>query len=413
MQRKLRRYFNRTLLLYLLFFSVVFAAYWATGEGHPNVYNYYVRLSDAFLHGRLYLTENPPWLNELIPWDNNTKWYVVYPPLPAFLMMPLVAVFGLALDQTLVSLFFGALTVILAYTVARDVLKKPNGNLAKNNEMYLWFAALFGFGTIFWWIASNGSVWLIAQVISAFFLLLAIHEAFNKMRPLVMGLLVGASYWCRLPTILGIFFFAGLIIARQPSQNWITKIRTSIKPLVKLAIGAGVFVVFNMIYNYVRFGSPFDVGYWMIPGMLNEPWFNHGFFSLQYIPENLVWVLSGIPSFTTTPPFIQAPIRGLAIWITTPAFLFALKAKAKDAVTWSSWAAIFAIAFVILTKGVSGWGWGYRYAVDFYPFLYVLAVRGMGDRLRWYHKLLIIFGIAVNLWGVVAMHKFPGVRVLV
>src|SRR3989304_10539328 len=108
MQRKLRRYFNRTLLLYLLFFSLVFAAYWATGEGHPNVYNYYVRLSDAFLHGRLYLTENPTWLNELIPWDNSTKWYVVYPPLPAFLMMPLVAVFGLALDQTLVSLFFGA-----------------------------------------------------------------------------------------------------------------------------------------------------------------------------------------------------------------------------------------------------------------------------------------------------------------
>jgi hypothetical protein len=106
-------------------------------------------------------------------------------------------------------------------------------------------------------------------------------------------------------------------------------------------------------------------------------------------------------------------MRGLAIWITTPAFLFALKAKTKDAVTWSSWAAIFAIAFVIFTRGVSGWGWGYRYAVDFYPFLYVLAVRGMGDRFRWYHKLLIIFGIAINLWGVVAMNKFPGVSVLV
>jgi hypothetical protein len=40
-----------------------------------------------------------------------------------------------------------------------------------------------------------------------------------------------------------------------------------------------------MAYNFVRFGSLFDVGYWMIPGILDEPWFSHGLFSLQYIPK--------------------------------------------------------------------------------------------------------------------------------
>jgi predicted neutral ceramidase superfamily lipid hydrolase len=119
-----------------------------------------VRLADAFLHGRLYLLDNPSWLNELIPFAHG--FYVVYPPLPAFLMTPLVAVFGLDLNQTLVSLFFGSFTVVLAYVVARDVSKNQTKEYKSNESTYLWAAALFGFSTIFWWLTSVGSVWLIA-----------------------------------------------------------------------------------------------------------------------------------------------------------------------------------------------------------------------------------------------------------
>jgi hypothetical protein len=41
------------------------------------------------------------------------------------------------------------------------------------------------------------------------------------------------------------------------------------------------------------------------------------------------------------------------------------------------------------------------------PFLFLLTVRGMGGNLKWYHKLLIILGIVVNLVGVVAINLFP------
>jgi hypothetical protein len=399
----------KTALICIVLFAVAFSVYWVTGEGHPNWYNYYLRLADAFLHGRLYLIDHPSWLNELIPNPTGPGYYVVYPPLPAFLMTPIVALFGVDFNQTLISVFVGSLTVILAYFVAKDTLKKPDGTPPKNSSA-IWFAALFGFGTIFWWLASNGSVWLIAQVFSVFFLFLALHEAFNKKRPLIMGLLLGASFWCRLPTILSIFFFVGIIISETQSQGWKTKIRASLPALIKLGIGAGVFVAFDMAYNFVRFGSLFDVGYWMIPGVLNEPWFSHGLFSLQYIPENLTPFFTGLPTFISTAPYMVAPITGVAIWFTTPAFIFALKSKVRSAVTWSAWIAILATAFVIFTKGLSGWGFGYRYAVDFYPLLYVLTVRGMGENLRWYHKLLIIIGIAVNLWGTIAFNRFPDIH---
>ena len=317
----------KTLLICIILFAVAFAVYYYTGEGHPNWYNYYVRLSDAFLHGRLYVLDHPSWLNELVPNPNGPGYYVVYPPLPAFLMTPLVAIWGLTLNQTMVSIFFGSLTVVVAYFVAKDVTKKPENEQPKNQSLYVWFAVLFGFGTIFWWLSSNGSVWLIAQVISAFFLLLAIHESFNKARPLVMGLLVGASFWCRLPTILGVFFFAGLIVSRQQNPNWTGKLRGSIKPLLLLALGAGIFVAFDVAYNYARFKAFFDVAYWMIPGVLNEPWFSHGLFSLQYIPENLAPFLAGLPSFNLTAPFMHASIQGTAIWFTTPAFIYRFPLK--------------------------------------------------------------------------------------
>jgi hypothetical protein len=400
--KTLQRFLNKQTLALVTLFVVAFAVYYVTGEGYPNNYNYYVRLADAFLHGRVFLLDNPAWLNELIPFAGG--YYVVYPPFPAVIMTPLVAVFGLNLDQTLVSLFFGAFTVVLAYILACDIRKSQS--LAPNRSFSVWAAVLFGFGTIFWWIASVGSVWLIAQVFATFFMFLALHESFNKSRPLLIGLLVGASYWCRLPTILGIFFFAILILNRQPAQQWSIKIRQALPSLAKLAVGAGVFVLLNFAYNYVRFGTPLDAGYWMIPGIQNEPWFSKGLFSFSYISDNLVPFFAGLPTITLDPFAIIFPLTGTAIWLTTPAFVFTLKSKLRDVVTISCWIAVFAIAFVIFTKGLSGWGFGYRYALDFYPFLFVLTLKGFRQKLRWYHKALIIAGVVVNLVGTVAVNQY-------
>jgi hypothetical protein len=413
LNRKLPFNLSKTTLILIILFIVAFVAYWATGQGPPTVYNYYVRLADAFLHGRLYLLSNPSWLNELVPNPYGSGWYVVYPPLPAFLMTPFVAIWGLNLNQTLFGLFFAAATVPLAFLVAKSVTLKSKETQAKHtsNVAYIWFAALFGFSTLFWYLASIGSVWLIAQVISAFFLFLALYEGFNRNRPLLIGLLVGASFWCRLPTILGIFFFAGLAVSQQQVPQWISKFKEALPSLAKMAAGAGVFVIADFIYNYARFKTIFDVAYWLIPGLMSEPWFNHGHFSILYLPDNLRPFLTGLPIFTTIAPYILIPMNGIAIWFTTPAFIFALKSKVKDPVTWWSWLAVICIAAVIFTNAATGWGFGFRYAMDFYPFLFVLTVRGMGPNLKWYHKLLIILGIVVNAWGVIAINKFPNILV--
>jgi hypothetical protein len=413
MLSKLHSRLTKTLLILIALFIIAFIVFWLTGEGHATYYNYYVRLADAFLHGRLYLLDNPSWLNELIPNPAGIGYYVVYPPLPAVLMVPFVAIFGLDLNQTLFGIFFAAATVPLAYLVARSVIAKTKQVNTPKKSTYIWFAVLFGFGTIFWYLSSIGSVWLIAQVIATFFMLLALYECFNKNRPLLIGLLVGAAFWCRLPTALGIFFFVGLAISQQQNPEWKNKFKSALPYLLKLAAGLAFFVGLEFIYNLVRYGTIFPVGYWMIPGVLDEPWFSHGHFSVLYIVDNLKPFLLGLPMLTANAPFVQFPMSGMAIWFTTPAFIFALKSKIRDSVTWWSWLAVFCIAAVIFTNATTGWGFGYRYAVDFYPFLFLLTLRGMGSNLKWYHKLLIIIGVIVNLIGVVAINKFPGASVLV
>ena len=84
---------------------VTIAIYLFTSSRDRQNLDYFVRLADAFLHGRIYLTEAPSWLNELIPKDG--VWYVAYPPMPAVLLVPFVAVFGPDFPQQIASCLFG------------------------------------------------------------------------------------------------------------------------------------------------------------------------------------------------------------------------------------------------------------------------------------------------------------------
>lgn len=382
----------------ILLFIITFLVYYFTTERHPTPYNSFVRLADAFLHGRLYLTEKITWL-ELAPKDG--RYYIVPPPMPAILLMPFVSVFGLATNQTLASIILGSLNIVLIFLVTRGIIK--------NRIVQLWTTAMFGFGTIHWWIATAGGVWTFSQVTSVSFLFLAIYAVFKGKHSLLVGLLLGASFWSRLPTIFSLPFFIIMLSDRwlkKPSDTNILN-RVDPKPLFYLGVGVGIFVCLNFIYNFLRFGTPLDVSYYLIPGILEEPWYKNGIFDISYIPRHLRVIFKGIPIFLSTFPYVKPSWDGMAIWITTPAFAYALFADIRDKLAIGCWLSIIPIALLDFTHGTWGFAqFGYRFGMDFYPFLFLLTVMGMGDRVRWHHMILICFGILVNLWGVLWINKF-------
>ena len=47
-----------------------------------------------------------------------------------------------------------------------------------------------------------------------------------------------------------------------------------------------------------------------------------------------------------------------------------------------------------------------RYALDFYPFLFLLTARGIGEQVGWHQKGFILAGVIVNLWAVLWIYQF-------
>ena len=81
--------------------------------------------------------------------------------------------------------------------------------------------------------------------------------------------------------------------------------------------------------------------------------------------------------------------------------------KNRDRLTFACWAAIIPMTFIIFTFAATGWAqWGYRYGLDFMPFLWLLVVRYIGDNLKWWHVALIVAAILVNLSGVLWYYQF-------
>jgi hypothetical protein len=325
--------------------------------------------------------------------------------MPAILLLPYVALWGLKANQTLAAVFFGSLNVSLFFILMRRLTLTPS--------LQLWMACLFAFGTIHWYLASIGSAWYIAHVVSFLFLTLAIYATISKKPPFLIGLLVGAAYWTRLPTILSLPFFVIML-----AERWLPQSSTSprlrrirLKPLVQLGTGIGIFVGADLLYNYARFRTPRDIAY--STQASHEPkLYPSGLFDISYIPHHLWILFLKPPVFTEHAPYVKPSLLGLSILITTPAVVYSLGAI-RSRLSIACWSAIVPVALLNFTHGGTGWQeFGYRFAMDFYPFLLVLTALGIRDRsdprgrAPRMAKALIGLSILVNVWGVLWINKF-------
>ena len=130
--------------------------------------------------------------------------------------------------------------------------------------------------------------------------------------------------------------------------------------------------------------------------------------SPKYIASNLKTLFWSFPKLISHFPYIIPSWAGLAIWITTPAFLFSLFNFKSNFQNLISTMAIGIILISVSMHGGTGWAqFGYRFAVDFYPFLFlIIANNFQGCKLGRVHWLLLFVSIFVNLWGVLWINKF-------
>jgi hypothetical protein len=347
----------------IVFGVLAAAVYLYSSSRERENLDYFVRLADAFLNGRLTVLEAPSWLNELIPTTGG--WYVPYPPMPAILLMPVVAVFGTTIHQQVVSSILGAVDVGLVWLVL--------GRFALTMWARAFLTLVFAFGTVLWYVAEVGSVWYLAHVVAVGFALASLLCALHGRWPLACGLLLGCASLARLPVALTAPAVLALLVRmpwppRAAAVDW-----SAIRAGVVFTIGLAIPLAGYALYNLARFGNPLDFGYERIPGVLEDQFYERGILSLEYIPRNLFAIFLRSWNFIDDPPFLQPSWWGLSVLLSTPLFLWLAAARIRDrrvayAVIGGALAAI-----PIITHGNVGLTqYGYRFSLDVQPLLFVI-----------------------------------------
>jgi hypothetical protein len=342
--------------------------------------DYFVRLADAFLHGRIYLTEAPSWLNELIPKDG--VWYVAYPPMPALLLVPFVWAFGPEFPQQVASCLFAGIAVGLAWLVF--------GRFGLSIRVRLVLTAVFGFGTAFWYVAEVGSVWYLSHVVAVMFSMAAILLALDqdRRRPFLVGLLLGFAAMSRLPVgLTAPFFIAMLVAVDRPLRLPVAGERSAaIRRVAIFGLGLAIPAAVYALYDIARWGTILDQGYVLIPGVLEDPIYaKHGILALEYIPRNLFAIFLRSWNYVDDPPFLQPSWWGLSLFLTTPLFVWLFRARWRDPrVAWALLATAVALVPIVTHGNVGITQFGYRFSLDVQPMLFVvLAVGFAGGMSRW------------------------------
>jgi hypothetical protein len=399
------------LVVPLLLFVLALLVYHLIKHDRPTSLDYFNRLADAFLHGYLGLVQAPSFINEVVP-SNTGLWYVVYPPGPALVLMPFVAVVGPGLDQGVASLIFGALNAALASVVIRWM------GVERGPRIVL--TAVFAFGTIVWYSAADGSAWHFAHVVATMCMLLAIHLAQRDARPALIGLFFGLAIMSRLTVAMAFPFFVAYFLdrairerdgdstvfghlgAERPHfwRHW-PRLRDTVLVAWPAALEVVLVLGLYLLYNHARFGSPLQNGYALLAGLMTEAQYREGFFSLSYVPRMVYAMFLTAPQQIEGFPWMQSRrLGGLSILLTTPLFLWVIKARRPDWFGIGAWGAVAMILVPVLMHGDAGGSqFGFRYAQDIYPFLLLLTVRGLRGRLSVEAWIAIAVGAAINLWG--------------
>lgn len=339
-------------------------------------YNEHVVLADALLHGHTWIARN----REMEQAIFQGRAYIVHPPLSAFLLVPFVAVFGAALNQTAVCIAIGALSCALAWHLTR---------VLDSTSLRVWLTGFFGVGTTFWYEATLGNSWDFALVLSTVPTFLALIEILGEANPLAVGIFAGLAALARYDLALAWPFYFAILLIRH---GW-----GALRVLVGFGLTAAVFLWFNE----ARFGSVFDIA--LSVYARKDPWLQGGGpFQLRFLPTNLYTLLFISPVLDDQFPYIHPQMGGQALILTSPAFLLALRPDFRKPVPLLLLlAAGFSMGPALLVYASGFMQFGTRYYVQVFPLLFALMVLGVKERgLDQMGKILIVFSVLLVAFGV-------------
>lgn len=408
--KKDRTYFVIPLICFALY--VVCRDGWHFYFNWSAQLNYFRDLAFSFLHGRLDVSDTYMDCDLIL---YNDKHYLYWPPVPAIVYMPLVAIFGKNLPDGFISSLFAAASVWLIMKIVQLISKKFS--LGLESKHIAWIGLFWGLGTVQFYMARLGSVWFISQIMAQTFLLASVYFLLKKSDDfkslLLSGLFFGLAVYTRNDLVFAGFFFMGLYIAIQPDLSFKKYILNGLS----FSIPFILFSFLNAWYNYARFGNAFDNGiaYHNMNPYFYENFRQYGYFSTHYLQYNFYVEVLKFPTLLSKSPFIEPDLEGFGFVWGSPVYLLLVPAfglylwngiKRSGISNFSfliktgSLVSAIIIAFIIFS--IMGTGWAQfcaRYTLDFQFFLVIFLLLSWKDLSAAIPYLrFITIGLIVSSW---------------
>jgi hypothetical protein len=403
-----------------LFAALVFGA---TTKDTMHDFNYTGHVASALLQGHVGLDRHPgSWMNEFVPLDG--KYYSVFPLGAVLSVLPVAFLQKLGWVHIFPARLIGEFIVGLCVFFFFQLSSVETRSLGRRILL-----ALFPiFGTWTWCNLGFGGSWQLALGFALLGEVGALYFTLVEPSPFAAGAFFALAFGNRTELILTlpIYFYliwrtsADVIPPGTPNEklgsgaatateynklvrslfrglsdlvlrlqkNWWRFARFLIVPIVLDS--------FTAAYNLARFHSIFDFGYTRIPNVLQEPWYQHGLFSLHAVPANIHHMLFGgfgdlFPRF----PYLHPYGFGSSIFIASPFLFLLFREGGKYKV--ACWLAIALLTAVLWTHGnPGGWQFSYRYATILLPWMFLLLVGNGPAKASVNETSLFVISVAIN-----------------
>ncbi|HEX5081769.1 MAG TPA: hypothetical protein VFY40_06980 [Blastocatellia bacterium] len=381
--------------LFIGVFAVDYFSYPHSDAHSDSYYDYTFRIAQAILDGKAGLTERPPeWLNEMVPLEG--RYYSVFPLGSVLTILPVAAMKRLGF----IELFPGSVIAALIAGAAATLCYLLSGKYGDGVRRRLILTLLPVFGTWMWANLAFSGAWHIALGFAVVSQLGALYFILIAYRPALAGLFFALAFGNRTELILlsPIFFY--LIIKHAPPDE-VKDNRGRWTMIARFAAIPFALGILTLGYNYARFSSIFDFGYARIPGVLNEPWYQHGIFSIQAIPGN-AWAMliepgRRIPHF----PYLMPTGFGGSIFLSCPFLIYLFRRGARDAGLKNlAWIAVALTTLTLWLHGnTGGWQISYRYAMVLLPWMVLILLENAPKKVGLTELALLLASIAINAYS--------------
>jgi len=365
--------------------------------------DYTSQIASALLRGDLGLREKPPdWLNEMIP--QGERYYSAFPLGAVLSMVPIALLQKAGLidnfpGHVLAALIAGLCVYFffqLATAFGADHSSHKSASLIRRILL-----ALFPiFGTWTWCNLGFGGAWQIALGLALMCQTAALYFSLVRPSPFVAGAFFALAFGNRTELLITLPLYL-YFLWRQPNgttvnwKNFKRGFRENMPMLARFLSVPIILALLTAAYNFARFHSIFDFGYIHIPEVRDEPWYEHGLFSIDAIPWNMYTMLfQGFESISYF-PYIQPNGFGCSIFLASPFLCLLFRQGGRYKVV--AWVAIALLTLVLWCHGNPGsWQFSYRYAMVLLPWMFLLLTGNGPAKITISETFLLVVSVAIN-----------------